>query len=287
LNEPWVVTDGGYLHGILAPGHRSAFEAPLASHNLMRAHGASVQVYRGLNLRSPIGLVVNIEPKYAASQDPADLAAVKRAEGYMNRQYLQPALQGSYPEELKDVFGEAWPDFPSEDFELIKQKLDFLGVNYYTRSVTKNDPSFWPVRASGVRQKHHTHTETGWEVFPQGLTDTLLWVKNNYGNPPLYITENGAAFFDPPQVEGPILEDPLRVDYLRKHLRAVHEAIQQGADIRGYFVWSLFDNLEWAYGFSKRFGIVHVNYATLARTPKASARFYSKVIETNGAALFD
>jgi beta-glucosidase len=287
LNEPWVVTDGGYLHGILAPGHRSAFEAPLASHNLMRAHGASVQVYRGLNLRSPIGLVVNIEPKYAASQDPADLAAVKRAEGYMNRQYLQPALQGSYPEELKDVFGEAWPDFPSEDFELIKQKLDFLGVNYYTRSVTKNDPSSWPVRASGVRQKHHTHTETGWEVFPQGLTDTLLWVKNNYGNPPLYITENGAAFFDPPQVEGPILEDPLRVDYLRKHLRAVHEAIQQGADIRGYFVWSLFDNLEWAYGFSKRFGIVHVNYATLARTPKASARFYSKVIETNGAALFD
>jgi beta-glucosidase len=287
LNEPWVVTDGGYLHGILAPGHRSAFEAPLASHNLMRAHGASVQVYRGLNQRSPIGLVVNIEPKYAASQDPADLAAVKRAEGYMNRQYLQPALQGSYPEELKDVFGEAWPDFPSEDFELIKQKLDFLGVNYYTRSVTKNDPSSWPVRASGVRQKHHTHTETGWEVFPQGLTDTLLWVKNNYGNPPLYITENGAAFFDPPQVEGPILEDPLRVDYLRKHLRAVHEAIQQGADIRGYFVWSLFDNLEWAYGFSKRFGIVHVNYATLARTPKASARFYSKVIETNGAALFD
>jgi beta-glucosidase len=287
LNEPWVVTDGGYLHGVLAPGHRSAFEAPRASHNLMRAHGAAVQAYRSLNLRSPIGLVVNIEPKYAASQDPADLAAVKRAEAYMNRQYLQPALHGSYPEELKEVFGEAWPEFPPEDFALIKQKLDFLGVNYYTRQVTRNDPGAWPVRASGIKQKQHTHTETGWEVFPQGLTDTLLWVKNHYGNPPLYITENGAAFFDPPQVEGSVLEDPLRVDYLRKHLRAVHQAIEQGADVRGYFVWSLFDNLEWAYGFSKRFGIVHVNYETLARTPKASARFYSKVIATNGAALWD
>jgi beta-glucosidase len=287
LNEPWVVTDGGYLHGVLAPGHRSAFEAPLASHNLMRAHGASVQAYRALNLRSPIGLVVNIEPKYAASQEPADVAAAKRGEAYMNRQYLQPALHGSYPEELKDVFGEAWPKVPSQDFDLIKQKLDFLGVNYYTRQVSRNDPNAWPVRVAGVKQKQHTHTETGWEVFPQGLTDTLLWVKNNYGNPPLYITENGAAFFDPPQVEGAVLEDPLRVDYLRKHLRAVHDAIQQGADIRGYFVWSLFDNLEWAYGFSKRFGIVHVNYETLARTPKRSAHLYSEVIRTNGAVLFE
>jgi beta-glucosidase len=287
LNEPWVVTDGGYLHGVLAPGHRSAFEAPLASHNLMRAHGAAVQAYRALNLRSPIGLVVNIEPKYPASQDAADLAAAKRGEAYMNRQYLQPAIHGSYPAELEDVFGEAWPDFPSQDFALIKQKLDFLGVNYYTRQVSRNDPNAWPVRVSGVKQKQHTHTETGWEVFPQGLTDTLLWVKNNYGNPPLYITENGAAFFDPPQVEGAVLEDPLRVDYLRKHLRAVHAAIQQGADIRGYFVWSLLDNLEWAYGFSKRFGIVHVNYETLARTPKRSAHLYSEVIRTNGAVLFE
>jgi beta-glucosidase len=287
LNEPWVVTDGGYLHGVLAPGHRSAYEAALASHNLMRAHGAAVQAYRALNGRNPIGLVVNIEPKYPASQDSADLAAVKRAEAYMNRQYLDPALLGSYPSELRDVFGDAWPDFPAQDCDQIKQKVDFIGVNYYTRSVTKNDPSAWPVRASSVRQKQHTYTETGWEVYPQGLTDTLLWVKNRYGNPPLYITENGAAFFDPPQVEGTALEDPLRVDYLRKHIRAVHAAIQAGADIRGYFVWSLLDNFEWAHGFSKRFGIVHVDYETLARTPKASARLYAEIIKTNGAVLLD
>lgn len=285
LNEPWVVTDGGYLHGVLAPGHRSAYEAPLASHNLMRAHGAAVQAYRALSGRHPIGLVVNIEPKYPASSDAADLTAVKRAEAYMNRQYLDPALLGSYPEELKDVFGDAWPDFPAEDFDQIKQPIDFIGVNYYTRSVTRNDPSIWPVRVSSVRQKQHTHTETGWEVFPQGLTDTLLWIKNRYGNPPLYITENGAAFFDPPQVEGDVLEDPLRCDYLRKHLRAVHAAIAQGADVRGYFVWSLLDNFEWAHGFSKRFGIVHVNYETLQRTPKSSARLYSEVIRSNGSVL--
>jgi beta-glucosidase len=287
LNEPWVVTDGGYLHGVLAPGHRSAYEAPLASHNLMRAHGAAVQAYRALGGRNRIGLVVNIEPKYAASQAPEDLAAVQRAEAYMNRQYLDPALLGSYPTELREVFGDAWPNIAQQDFEQIQQKVDFIGVNYYTRSVTKNDPSAWPVRVSSVRQEQHTHTETGWEVYPQGLIDTLLWIKNRYGNPPLYITENGAAFFDPPQVAGALLEDPLRVDYLRTHIRAVHAAIQQGADIRGYFVWSLLDNFEWAYGFSKRFGIVHVNYKTLERTPKASARLYSQIIATNGAVLFE
>jgi beta-glucosidase len=284
LNEPWVVVDGGYLHGLLAPGHRNVFEAPLASHHLMMAHGAAVQAYRATG-RNKIGLTVNIEPKYAASQADADLAATRRAEAYMNRQYLEPALLGAYPEELAEVFGEAWPKWSPDDLELIRQPVDYIGVNYYTRSVVRSDPTAWPLRSTPVKQKQHTHTETGWEVFPQGLTDTLLWIRDNYGNPPVYITENGAAFFDPPQVEGAVLEDPLRVDYLRKHITAVHEAIRRGADIRGYFVWSLFDNFEWAYGFSKRFGIVHMNYETLQRTPKASARFYADVIATNGAAL--
>ena len=284
LNEPWVVTDGGYMHGILAPGHRSAFEATIAAHHLMVAHGMAVQAYRASG-RHQIGLVVNIEPKYPASNDEADLAATRRADAYMNRQFLEPALRGTYPEELPVTFGQAWLAKSAHDLATIHQPLDYIGVNYYTRAVVRNDPAAWPLRAVAVRQKHRTHTETGWEVFPQGLTDTLLWIKNRYGNPPVYITENGAAFFDPPSVEGPLLQDPLRVDYLRKHLLAVHEAIRQGADIRGYFAWSLLDNLEWAYGFSKRFGLVHVDYETLQRTPKASARFYSRVIATNGAAL--
>jgi beta-glucosidase len=281
LNEPWVVTDGGYLHGALAPGHRNRFEAPLAAHNLLRAHGAAVEAYRALG-RHQIGLVVNIEPKYPASQLETDLAATRRADAYMNRQFLDPALKGEYPPELTEIFGEAWPQWPAADFNLIRQRLDFIGVNYYTRNVTRSDPNSWPLQASPVRQRQHTYTETGWEVFPQGLTDTLLWVNKRYGNLPIYITENGAAFFDPPQVEGEVLEDPLRVDYLRKHVRAVHAAIRAGVDVRGYFVWSLLDNFEWALGFGKRFGIVHVNYQTLERTPKASARFYSQVIASHG-----
>ncbi|HEY5761168.1 MAG TPA: GH1 family beta-glucosidase, partial [Steroidobacter sp.] len=264
LNEPWVVADGGYMHGVLAPGHRNIFEAPRAAHHLMMAHGAAVQAYRAVG-RNKIGLVVNIEPKYPASQSDADRAATRRAEAYMNRQYLEPALLGSYPEELHEVFGDACPQWPQADLTLIKQPLDYIGVNYYTRAVVRSDPTAWPLKSTTVKQKQHTHMETGWEVFPQGLVDTLLWIKDNYGNPPVYITENGACFFDPPQVDGPVLEDPLRVDYLRKHITAVHTAIQRGADIRGYFAWSLFDNFEWAFGFSKRFGIVHMNYETLKR----------------------
>lgn len=285
LNEPWVVTDGGYLHGALAPGHRSRYEAPIASHHLMRSHGAAVQAYRAEG-KHEIGLVVNLEPKYPASDSPADAAAVGRADAYMNRQYLDPVFFGRYPEEMKAIFGDAWPDWPQADYDLISTKFDFLGINYYTRSVTQASDSY-PLRAGAVRQPLGTYTETGWEVFPQGLTDTLTWVKARYGDIPMYITENGAAFFDPAVAEGDRIRDPLRMDYLRKHIGAVKAAIDAGCDMRGYMVWSLLDNLEWSLGFSKRFGIVHVDFETQKRTPKDSARFYSKVIASRGAALDD
>jgi len=284
LNEPWVVTDGGYLHGALAPGHKNLFEAPLATHNLMRAHGTGVQAYRA-EAKQSIGLVVNLEPKYPASDSPADTAAVARADAYMNRQYLDPPLLGTYPEELRDVFGEAWPAFPAEDMALIKQPIDFVGVNYYTRNVTRDDPRALPVRAGMVKQPQHAYTETGWEVYPPALTRTLLWVTERYGRIPLYVTENGAAFYDPPHAIDGRVPDPLRVHYYREHLKAAHDAIQQGADLRGYFAWSLLDNFEWSLGYSKRFGIVHVNYETQTRTPKDSARFYAEVIRTHGEAL--
>jgi len=337
LNEPWVVTDGGYLHGALAPGHRSRFEAPIAAHHLMLAHGAAVQAYRALG-RHRIGLVVNIEPKYPASSSEADLAAARRAHAYMNRQFLDPAIHGSYPEEMREIFGEAWPDWPASDLVRIRQPIDFIGLNYYTRSVVRFDAQNWPLRAATVHQPQSTYTQTGWEVFPQGLTDTLLWLGKRYGNPPLYITENGAAFYDPPDAGPPPvvpdghsaiqpmmgmpptvavsdaahapaqavsgrtigastpgmsaavpggerIDDPLRVDYLRAHLRATREAIERGVDVRGYFAWSLLDNFEWALGYSRRFGLVHVNYATQQRTPKTSARFYASVIDTSGTSL--
>ncbi|MFT3896314.1 MAG: GH1 family beta-glucosidase [Thermomonas sp.] len=284
LNEPWVVTDGGYLHGALAPGHRSKFEAPIASHNLMRAHGAAVKAYRALG-KHEIGLVVNIEPKYPASDSAEDTAATRRAQAYMNEQYLHPALLGHYPPELKEIFGEAWPEWPAEDFDLIRQKLDFVGINYYTRNVVRAAQSY-PLDAGMVKQPQATYTETGWEVFPQGLTDLLLWFKRTYGELPVYITENGAAFFDPPVAdETGRIRDPLRTDYLRRHLLAIHDAIRAGVDVRGYMVWSLLDNMEWSLGYSKRFGIVHVDYASLQRTPKDSARYYQRVVASHGRAL--
>lgn len=285
LNEPWVVTDGGYLHGALAPGHRSRFEAPIASHNLMRAHGAAVKAYRAEG-QHEIGLVVNIEPKHAASDSAEDAAAVRRAHAYMNEQYLHPALLGEYPPELKEIFGEAWPDWPAEDFELIRQPLDFVGINYYTRSITAAGDSY-PLKTAVVRNPLGSYTETGWEVYPAALTELLLWFKQTYGDLPLYITENGAAFYDPPVAEDGRVRDPLRIDYLHKHLRAVHDAIEAGVDVRGYLAWSLLDNLEWSLGYSKRFGIVHVNYDTQQRTPKDSARWYSRVISTHGTNLAD
>ena len=284
LNEPWVVADGGYLHGLLAPGHRSLYEPPIVSHNLMRAHGAAVLAYRAV-AKQQVGLVVNLEPKYPASDSAADRAAVARGDAYMNRQYLDPALLGSYPPEMRDIYGNAWPDFPAGDFALTKQPIDFLGINYYTRSVTEHDPDRSPLRARAVRQPNATYTETGWEVYAQGLADTLEWVTKRYGRIPLYVTENGAAFFDPPVAIDGVVDDPNRIHYYREHLRAVHRAMTNGADMRGYFAWSLMDNLEWSLGFAKRFGIIHVDFATQKRTIKASGRYYSKVIATNGGSL--
>jgi beta-glucosidase len=284
INEPWVVSDAGYLHGTHAPGHASAAEAPLASHNLLRAHGAGLQAIRAEGGRQA-GLVVNLEPKYPASDRPADLAATARADAYMNRQFLDPVFLGRYPEEMPEIYGDAWPVFPEADFALVSQPLDYLGINYYTRGVMRNDPDELPLRASKVRQDGAQHTTLDWEVYPAALTEALVWVSNRYGPLPLYITENGAAFEDPPEAHTDPLPDPLRVRYLEDHLRAARDALRLGVDLRGYFAWSLLDNFEWGAGYSQRFGLYHVNFATQRRTPKASARFYADVIASHGEVL--
>ena len=289
LNEPWVVTDGGYLSGVLAPGHSNLFEAPIAAHNLLRAHGLTVERFRFTKAakKGKIGLVVNLEPKYPASQLREDLAAVRRADAYMNRQYLDPVFLGKYPDELSEIFGKAWPKWFDEDMRGIQQPIDFLGVNYYTRRVERHHPEHLPLRTKHVPQPQHTHTDTNWEVFPEALTEVLLWVNQRYGagTLPIYITENGAAFYDPPHTIDGRVEDPLRVEYYRQHLRAAHEAMKKGVNLRGYYAWSLLDNFEWAHGYSKRFGIVHVDYSTQQRTIKSSGRYYSSVIASKGEIL--
>ncbi|CAN5313894.1 GH1 family beta-glucosidase [soil metagenome] len=284
LNEPWVVMAGGYLHGDLAPGHRNAFEAPLVTHNLLRAHAAAVEAYRAEG-RNQIGLVVNIEPKYAASGRPEDLAATARADAFLNRHFLDPVFFGSYPAELAEIWGEAWPEWDAEELARIRQPIDWLGVNYYSRRVTRNDSAAFPTGSADVPQPHHLHTEMGWEVYPDGLPDVLRWVHERYSEVPLYVTENGAAFPDPPVATADPLPDPLRVEYFREHLLGAARALADGVDLRGYFAWSLLDNFEWSHGYGKRFGIVHVDFANQRRTPKQSARFYAEVIRTNGACL--
>ena len=284
INEPWVIADAGYLHGVHAPGHRSLAEAPRVAHNLLRAHAAAVQVYRS-EARGQIGLVVNLEPKDPASDAPADIAAAARADAYMNRQYLDPVFRGSYPEEMAAVFGANWPSFPAADFALLREPMDFLGINYYTRGITRHDDAAPPVHASPVRQPGSIYTEMDWEVWPAALTRVLVWIKDRYGDIPLYITENGAAFADLPRPLAGRVEDPLRVEYLRTHLLAAREAMAAGVDLRGYFAWSLLDNVEWAEGTTKRFGLLHVDFATQERTLKTSAHFYREVIRTRGASL--
>jgi beta-glucosidase len=286
INEPWVIMDGGYMFGKLAPGHRNIYEAPIVSHNVLRAHGSAVQAFRASAAsHNQVGLVVNLEPKYAASDSSEDEAATRRADAYMNRQYLEPVMLGKYPDEMADIWGDAWQEWPDGDMRLISEKIDFVGINYYTRSVSRNDDFCLPVRASSVLQPQSIHTETGWEVFPDALTRVLIWTNDICGGLPLYVTENGAAFYDPPAPIDGAIDDPLRVAYLKGHLRAVNAAMSQGVSLRGYFAWSLLDNFEWSHGYSKRFGIVHVDYATQQRTIKSSGRFYRDVIQSSGAAL--
>ncbi|MCU0734993.1 MAG: GH1 family beta-glucosidase [Methylotetracoccus sp.] len=285
LNEPWVVVHAGYIEGSHPPGLRSPATAPRVTHTLLRGHALAVQAFRAEGSgHGQIGLVVNLEPKRAASSDPADLAAMERAHAYMNRQFLDPVLLGAYPDEMAAVFGRAWPRFPDQDMRLIREPIDFLGINYYSRSVVRDDPAGDLCGVSRVRQAAAEHTAMDWEVFPEGLESCLLWVRRRYGALPLYVTENGAAFEDAP-MHSTAIKDVRRLDYLRRHLLAARRAMAAGVDLRGYFVWSLLDNFEWTHGYAKRFGIVGVDFPTQRRILKDSGKFYSDVIRSQGALL--
>ena len=289
LNEPWVIVDGGHVHGTLALGHCNVLEAPVAAHHLLCAHGRAVQVYRA-DGKHQIGIAVNLEPTYPASSAPDDLAACILADAYMNRQYLEPIFLKRDPSQMQQIYGSVWRDWPQSDADLIGQPLDFLGINYYTRSVCRHATrsqsgaglDAWSMPVASVRQRHARHTAMGWEIYPQGLLDTLLDVTQRYGPLPLYVMENGAAFDEPADARGLAVHDAQRIAYLASYIAALRTALECGVDVRGYMVWSLLDNFEWAHGYSKRFGLVHVNFDTLQRTPKDSAWFYAKLIGRNG-----
>ncbi|MEY6430813.1 GH1 family beta-glucosidase [Thioalkalicoccus limnaeus] len=283
LNEPWVSAVLGYLTGTHAPGRRGLREAALAAHHLLLAHAEAVTAYRAVG-RHRIGIALNLEPQYAASAQAEDVEAAARRHIYVNRWFLDPILLGRYPAEIPQLFGADWPRRALQRAGLIRAPIDFLGVNYYSRALVVDDPSGRPARGRLVKRRDAQLTAMGWEIFPQGLTEMLLWIRREYGELPVYITENGAACNDPLPERGRVL-DPGRARFLGRHLIAAQEALGRGVDLRGYFAWSLLDNFEWAYGYSKRFGLIHVDFATQRRTPKMSARFYRNLICRGGANL--
>ena len=284
INEPWVVTVPGHLEGGLAPGHRDLFEPPRVAHHLLLAHAEAVRAYRALG-RHQIGLAVNLEPQHPATDRPEDQAAARRRDAFINHWFLDPPLLGRYPPELADIFGPAWPDFSATDLERLREPGDFIGVNYYSRGLTRAAPEAPPLGAVRMPPPCTAESTTmGWEVYPAGLTEILLWVRERYGSPPVYITENGAAFDDPPSEAEPI-PDPRRIAYLRGHIQAAGAALAQGVDLRGYCVWSLLDNFEWAEGYAQRFGLYRVDPSDQRRQPKKSADYLRSVIASNGATL--
>lgn len=283
INEPWVVAVLGYLTGELAPGHRDLYEAPRVAHHLLLAHARASAAYRTLG-RGHIGIAVNLEPQHPASASVADRQAAERRDAWINRWFLDPLLLGAYPPELAALFGPAWPESACAQAASLRTPTDFIGVNYYSRGLVRADPTAVPLMASPASPPDLPRTAMGWEVYPQGLAETLRWLQERYGNPPVYLTENGAAFDDPPPAHGEVADAP-RQAYLRAHLLAAREALAQGADLRGYFAWSLLDNFEWAFGYAKRFGLIRVERETQARTLKASARFYREVIRSGGTCL--
>lgn len=275
-NEPWVIAHLGHETGSFAPGVKDRAVAAQVSHHLLLSHGLALQALRAQGCKSRLGIVLNLSPVQSASQSEADRAAARREDGTLLRWYMDPLFKAAYPADVLDHLGAAAPHVEPGDMAAIATPMDFLGVNYYSRNVVGAEGPR-PAAASG-----NPVTAMGWEVYPEGLTELLLRLTRDYPVPPLYVTENGAAF-DDAVVDGEV-RDTARRDYIAQHIAAVAEALRQGVPMAGYMVWSLLDNFEWASGYDKRFGIVRVDYATQRRTPKDSARWYGAFLARHKAA---
>ncbi|MET9733001.1 GH1 family beta-glucosidase [Streptomyces sp. NPDC006458] len=295
LNEPWCSAFLGYGSGVHAPGRTDGAAALRAAHHLNLAHGLGATALRSvMPARNQVAVSLNSSVVRPLSQDPADLAAVQRIDDLANGVFHGPMLHGAYPETLLSATSSVtdWSFVQDGDLRTAHQPLDALGINYYTPtlvSVAANAPrgpradghgasesSPWPGSEDvAFHQTPGERTEMGWTIDPTGLHDLIMRFSREAPGVPLHITENGAAYDDKPDPDGRV-HDPDRIAYLHGHLAAVRRAITDGADVRGYYLWSLLDNFEWAYGYEKRFGAVYVDYATLSRTPKSSAYWYGR-----------
>jgi beta-glucosidase len=282
LNEPWVSAWLGHGRGLHAPGRATQAEALAASHHLLMAHGAAVDVLRRHSPDAQVGIALNLNQVEPASGSEQDEAAAHEFDGHANRWFLDAVFRGRYPDDMLARFESDLPRIDDGDLASIRKPLDFLGVNYYTRFVVR--PGANGDGPVAIDDPEAPRTDMGWEVYPDGLRELLLRVQADYAVPAIYITENGAAFGDVRGHDGEV-HDPERRQYIADHVAAVASAVHEGVPVRGYFVWSLLDNFEWAYGYSKRFGLVYVDYPTLERVPKASYRWYRDFIaaQRNGA----
>lgn len=280
-NEPYCSSIYSYYEGVHAPGHKNSREALIVAHHILLSHGTAVEAFRKFNFKnSKIGITLILTPSYPATGSKEDTEAASRSDGHSIRWFLDPIFKSCYPEDMKEVYKEFIGDFDfirDGDLQKISIINDFLGVNYYSRDLIE----FSKDSELNIRKTHGNfeRTEMDWEIVPESLYDLIIRLRKEYTRIPIYITENGAAFNDRITKDGKV-HDNRRIDYLRKHFKKVVELNQKGADIRGYFIWSLMDNFEWQHGYSKRFGIVYVDYETQERILKDSALWYRDLIQS-------
>lgn len=286
FNEPWVSAYLGYYTGQHAPGIKDLKSALAANHHLLLAHGRAVHEIRSTAaMPVEMGIVLNLSPVVALTSKPEDLKAARIYDGYLNRMLLDPLFKGSYPADMETLYAKMMPAIQPGDLELISQPLDFLGINFYMRNTIRHEPSREVLEFELVWPQGLPYSEM-WEIHPPGLYDILHRVWQDYHPQRIFITENGTAVTDGLDADGRV-RDPRRIQYLQDHLAEVHRAIQAGIPMSGYFAWSLMDNFEWAEGYTRRFGIVYVDYASQVRYIKDSGRWYAKAIQMNGFEMKD
>lgn len=285
-NEPWVSSFLGYGQGLHAPGLCDYSQAYQAAHHILLSHGRAVQVFREGGYAGKIGIILNLNGLMPASEDEKDIAATQRVHDETHALFLDPIFKGKYPQRLFDYIGAHQPKVQANDLEIIHQPIDFFGLNHYNTDLVSfdlfgglNKARLTPYSAAGWGR-----TDMNWGIHPMGLKNEVMYMKEQYGNPVLYLTENGCAFPDAPD-ENDFVNDWDRIRFLQAHIRALHEAIQASANVHGYFVWSILDNFEWERGYTQRFGLVRVNFETLKRTPKQSAYWFRDVIKNNGISI--
>ncbi len=285
LNEPWCSAFLGYAFGVHAPGQQLGFKGALAAnHVLYLAHGKAIQALRANVSNGQLGITLNLGQGEPASDSPADIMATRRYDGFRTRWYLDPLYKGHYPADMIELYGDNMPDIQAGDMEMMQAPLDFLGLNFYSREVIKATANPDPVgnllNYDSIEVPGAEFTEMHWEVAPDALYRHLARVHRDYNPPAIFITENGAAFDD--MLEGDNVHDTRRVEYLRGYIGAVGRAVAEGVPVHGYFVWSLFDNFEWGWGYTKRFGVIFTDYDNAQRRViKDSGKFYAAIVQNS------